>query len=55
MASPMRGSLTDETQIEVTWTAIVANSQSTGGSPIDSYNLLWKVKDSYDDYKDLVG
>jgi hypothetical protein len=55
MTAPTRGDLTSETQIDVYWTAIQANSLETGGSPIDSYNLQWMIKDSIVEFEDLHG
>jgi hypothetical protein len=43
MTDPYRGDTTSETLIEVSWLEIEALSLNTGGSPIDSYNLSWKV------------
>lgn len=55
MLAPSRGYDTSESQVQVEWLAIEADSEQTGGSPIDSYNLQWKVKDSVDAFVDLVG
>jgi hypothetical protein len=55
MITPTRGFATSESLIEIEWLPIPADSDETGGSAIDSYNLQWKVKDSADDYVDLVG
>jgi hypothetical protein len=55
MFAPTRGYYTSETQVEIEWLAIEALSQETGGSPIDSYNLQWRVTGSSDAFTDLVG
>ena len=56
MTAPTRGAeLSSETLVQVLWVAIPDDSTDNGGSPIDSYNLQWKIKDSVDDYVDLVG
>lgn len=43
MEQPVRGAQTTETQIEIFWTAITADTAETGGSEIIAYNLQWKV------------
>ena len=55
MAQVTRGFQTSESVVQILWTEIVADSTETGGAPIDSYNLQWKIKDSPDAYTDLVG
>lgn len=40
MNAPISGSATSSTQIQVTWSALTASSD-TGGSAITSYNLEW--------------
>lgn len=55
MVPVTRGFQTSESEVQILWTEIEADSTETGGAPIDSYNLQWKVKDSLDDYTDLVG
>jgi hypothetical protein len=54
MVPPTRGELTSETLLDIVWEAIVADSQETGGSPIDSYNLQWREAGE-PDFVDIVG
>jgi hypothetical protein len=55
MLSPQRDLTTSETQISVFWTAIPFGSINTGGANVDSYNLVWKIKNGIEDYTDLIG
>jgi hypothetical protein len=55
MSAPNRGYDTSEVALQVEWQAIAENSLETGGSPIDSYNLQWKILDSADDFTDIIG
>jgi len=52
--TPTRGSRTDDTRVEVAWTAITLAAE-TGGSPITSYNLQWNTGDGSENFVDLVG
>eukprot|EP00347_Sterkiella_histriomuscorum_P017133 403350540 len=40
MAVPLRGSSTDETKIQVDWTALTTLTE-TGGNTVSKYNLVW--------------
>lgn len=40
MATPTSGSSTDDTQIEINWSALTTDAQK-GGSTITSYILEW--------------
>jgi hypothetical protein len=51
---PARGSRTDDTRVEITWTEITLAAE-TGGSAITSYNLQWNSGDGSEDFVDLVG
>lgn len=55
MVPPQRGDTTSESQISVYWTAIAFGSINTGGANVDSYNLVWKIKNGIEDYTDLIG
>ena len=50
-----RGQATSEVLIEINWVEIIAESEQTGGSPILSYNLQYRVKDSGLLFTDLTG
>jgi hypothetical protein len=51
---PTRGSRTDATRVDVTWTAMT-DTVALGGSPITSYNLQWNSGDGTNTFTDLVG
>ena len=53
MQAPTRGSATSETQIEVFWLALTGNS--TGGAPIDSYNIQFDNNTNGTTWTDLAG
>ena len=52
MFSPVRGSQTSTTQIEVSWLALTP--PDTGNQPVLSYNLQWDAGTG-DCTKDLIG
>lgn len=53
MATPTKGSTSNENQIEVDWSAL--SSPNNGDSSIISYNLQWDAGTSGNTWTDIIG